>query len=182
MLAATVFVACRAPRWLAIPLGLLLAVKQYSFLLLPLVFFLMPEPSPRSFVRLVLAASAIAIVITLPWALWNPKAFYDAVILFQMKQPFRPDALSFMAATAEGGMPKIPMLLCFAMVLPALGIVLVRSPRTPSGFAAGGALVYLFFFAFAKQAFCNYYSMVVGTLCVAAAAATDRTRPREPAR
>ena len=35
--------------------------------------------------------------------------------------------------------------------------------------SAASALLFLFFVAFAKQAFCNYYFMVLGCLCCALA-------------
>ena len=41
---------------------------------------------------------------------------------------------------------------------------------TPAGFAACGSLVFFAFFAFAKQAFCNYYFMILGFICCAVAA------------
>jgi hypothetical protein len=53
----------------------------------------------------------------------------------------------------------------------AIALALWRAPRTPAGFAAASALVFLVFFAFNKQAFTNYYSLVIGALCTAAAAA-----------
>jgi len=49
-------------------------------------------------------------------------------------------------------------------------LVLRRAPRTPAGFAAGASLVFLAFFAFNKQAFCNYYFFVIGGICCALAA------------
>ncbi len=37
--------------------------------------------------------------------------------------------------------------------------------RTPAGFAISLAFCLLIFFAFNKQAFCNYYYLVIGVLC-----------------
>ena len=42
------------------------------------------------------------------------------------------------------------------------------------GPAAGGAIVFLAFFSFAKQAFCNYYFMILGVICCAVAAIRPR--------
>jgi hypothetical protein len=46
-----------------------------------------------------------------------------------------------------------------------------RCPRTPAGFALAVGFVYLVFFAFNKQAFCNYYFFPLAALCAAIAAA-----------
>lgn len=171
--AATVFVACRAPRLIAVPLGLLLGIKQYAIFAVPFVFMLQDRPSVRQRVRLVVEALLIAAIIVVPWVLWNARAFFDSVVAFQGKQPFRPDALSYLAwsASHHAGLPMFPLSMSFFVLVPSALIALVRIPRTPSGFATAFALVLAIFFAFAKQAFCNYYMMVIGTLCCAAASA-----------
>jgi hypothetical protein len=46
-----------------------------------------------------------------------------------------------------------------------------RCPRTPAGFALGLGLILLAFFALNKQAFCNYYHLVIAAFCCAAGAA-----------
>jgi len=46
-----------------------------------------------------------------------------------------------------------------------------RLASSPAGFAAAVTAVHLFFFAFNKQAFCNYYYFVIATACWAIAAA-----------
>jgi hypothetical protein len=53
----------------------------------------------------------------------------------------------------------------------AMIVMGLKAPRTAAGFAAGGALILLAFFAFNKQAFCNYYFVVVGALWCAVGAA-----------
>jgi hypothetical protein len=170
LLSFCTFAACRAPRLLPLALGLLLAVKQYTVFVLPLAFLLQRQRSARAYVTLSFKAGLIALVVTLPWVVWNAHAFFDSVIAFQAKQPFRPDALSYLAWAAEKG-KKLPPSMSFLMLVPAMALVLMRAPRTPSGFAGAAALVYLSFFAFAKQAFCNYYIMIVGVLCCAGAVA-----------
>jgi hypothetical protein len=49
-------------------------------------------------------------------------------------------------------------------------LALARCPRTPAGWALAVAFVYLVFFAFNKQAFCNYYFFPLAALCAAIAA------------
>jgi hypothetical protein len=55
----------------------------------------------------------------------------------------------------------------------AIALSLLLAPRTAAGFAGAVALTYLGFFAFNKQAFCNYYYFVLGALCSAVAALND---------
>jgi hypothetical protein len=171
LLSATVFVACRARALLPWMLGLLLSIKQYTIFVVPFAFLLQERPSLRAYLSLVGKAFAIAAVLTLPWALWNLRAFFDSVVAFQYKQPFRADSLSYLAWSAVAGTPSLPLSTGFLMLVPIGTLALVRAARTPSGFAGSCALVFIAFFAFAKQAFCNYYMLVIGALCCAAASA-----------
>jgi hypothetical protein len=88
----------------------------------------------------------------------------------QFYQPHRPDALSFAATWAVDHGTELPQYIPFLAAIVAIAVSLWRAPRTVSGFAGSVALVYLLFFAFAKQAFCNYYYYVIGLLCCAIAA------------
>jgi hypothetical protein len=171
LLAATVWCACRAPRLLPFALGLLFAIKHYMVLATPLVVLLHPGPRPwRDTVRTLWKAAALAAVVTLPFAVLDPKAFFHDLVGFQLRQPFRTDALSYLAWWASLKGQQLPTWLGFAALLPALGLSLWRAPRTPAGFAAAVALTFLLFFAFSKQAFCNYYFFIIGALCCAIAA------------
>jgi len=171
LFALTVFCACRTPRALPYALGLLLAVKQYFVLALPLSLLLLPTPwRLRDVGRLWGRAAAVALVVTLPLFLWNVPAFARCVLWAQLQQPFRHDALSYLAWWSRDGSPPLnPALSLVAWAL-SCGLALWRAPRTPTGFAASVALSFGAFFAFNKQAFCNYYFFVVGALFLAVAA------------
>jgi hypothetical protein len=174
MFAGVVFCACRFERALPYMLGLLFAVKQYFVLIAPLVVLIMPGPfSWRETVKLLARAAVVAAIITVPFFLWDPGAFWRSVVEFQGKQPFRVEALSYVAATAVGGQPTWPLWLSFPVILPGLAFALWRAPKTPAGFAAGSALVFTLFFVFAKQAFCNYYFLIIGMLCAGLAATSE---------
>ena len=156
-------------------LGLLLATKQYTVFMVPLAWLLVDEPRTwRKFATLVAKAGAVALAITLPFFLWDPRAFYRAVVAFQFLQPFRLDALSYLVwihhhypqLTIERWAP-------FVSVVPATAFALWRCPRTPAGFAAAVTVVYLTFFAFNKQAFANYYYFVIAAACWSAATGWD---------
>lgn len=171
LLAAVVFCACRRPRALPYVFGLFIAVKQYLVLAVPLSLLLLPRPwSVRATWDFLWRAGAVALAVSLPLIVINVPAFFHSAVELQFHQPFRPDALSYLVKMAQEGEPPPTGSgsLLAAFLLGALA--LWRAPRTPSGFAAAVALVFIGFFAFNKQAFCNYYFFVVGALCVAIAA------------
>jgi hypothetical protein len=146
-------------------LAAFLAAKQHSVLLLPLLW---RKGRVIGAAGLALAVAG-AVALTLPFALWHPADFFEDVVLFQLQQPFRMDALSVPAALAWVTGLKVP-----GAVAPvvALGAALWARPRLPVGalgLALGGAFVYLCFFLAAKQAFVNYYYLVGVMLLLAAA-------------
>src|SRR6185436_14418094 len=143
---------------------------------------LVDEPRTwRRFAALVATAGGVALAITLPFFLWDPRAFYRAVVAFQFLQPFRLDALSFLV-WIHHSYPQfaIERWAPFVSVLPAIAFALWRCPRTPAGFAAAVTLVYLTFFAFNKQAFANYYFFVIATACWSAASSAYLGRGFSP--
>jgi len=93
----TIFLACRAPRWLWVGVGLLFAIKQYAIGLSPLLFLLWTDTPWVKVLRELARAAGLAVVLTLPVFIWNPSAFIKDVILFQIRQPFRIDSLSYLA-------------------------------------------------------------------------------------
>lgn len=178
LLAGTAFCSFRAPRLLPYALGLFLASKQYLFIAAPILFLLLPRPFTWKAFGLFLAkAAATALVVTAPIALQDPKGFWHSIVVFQTLQPLRLDAMSYLAGWARAGNRQLGVWIAFAALVPTLLLVLLRAPRTPSGFAAGLATLALVFFAFNKQAFCNYYFFVIGALCVAIATAGQREAP-----
>jgi len=172
LLALVVFCACRFRAGLGVALGLFLASKQYLLLAVPLIPLLRPLGHDRETLRrwsltVALPAVAVVAVLALPFAVWNLPAFLHDVVTLQVQQPFRDDALTFLAAFAYLTGVRLPSSLAFLAAILAMVVAWRRCPRTPSGFALAVAFVFFAFFAFNKQAFCNYYSFVVGALCVA---------------
>jgi hypothetical protein len=176
LLAATVFVACRRPKGLPVPLGLLFAVKQYLVLGLFLVP-LLPAGLRRKHRPLAWKAVAVAAFVTLPLALWDLPAFVRSAVLLQFRQPFREDSLSYLAGLFHETGWRGPAWIAFAITIPTIVFCLRRCPRTPAGFAAALGLACFAFFAFNKQAFCNYYHLVIGALCCAAGASAPVDSP-----
>lgn len=184
--AATLFAATRfrGATWLAV--GLWIATKQYMILVLPFLRMLASAMgSRRAWRQTILAAGLLAAGVTIPFAAAEPRGFFRSVVEWQFVQPFRYDALSFPAMlgqalpsadTAVLGHAALPL----AAALFAAVLAWWKAPRTPGGLMAAAALVYALFFAFSKQAFCNYYLFVVGLCCCAAAGLNASGTGAEP--
>jgi len=176
LLAATIFCAYRRSRLLPVALGLFLVSKQYMALALPLTFLLLPQPwTWRQWWSVLWKAALVAAAVTLPLALWDWHAFWKSTVTVQETSPFRWDALSYLVWYGfRGHLVTEPWTARFWSTLAAavaIALSIRKAPRTPAGFAAAVSLVFLAFFAFNKQAFCNYYFFVIGALCCALAAA-----------
>jgi hypothetical protein len=178
LLALTVLLACRAPRWMPFALGLFLASKQYlpaAAALVPLLISVhgRPQKVRTTFVVLLKALIAAAIV-TLPLALWNPRAFWESAIVLHTRFPFRPDALTLLSWWSKSDPTwSGPAWPGFAALAIGVGASLWRAPRGAFGFAAAVAMSFLLFFALGKHAFANYYYFVVGAMCCAIAVTAE---------
>jgi hypothetical protein len=158
---------------LAISAGMFLATKQYLILAVPLLALLPVPGGWKSRLKFTAGALCVAAAVTAPLALWDVPAFLRSVVTLQFHQPFRPDALSFLVPIAASSGQAPPTWIAFAASLAAVAFCLWRAPRTPTGFALSLAVVFFAFFAFNKQAFCNYYHFVIAALCCALAAQED---------
>lgn len=177
-LSGTVFTACRAPRALPYVLGLFLVSKQYLVMLAPAVVFLLQRPLLSRANAVFIAKAAITgLVVTLPLALWDVAAFMRSVVFLQTYQPFRPDSLSYLAIWAQRGRGVPSTAIAFILPIVTYIPAFWRGGRGVNGFATTSAVVMFLFFAFNKQAFCNYYFFVVGALCLAAAVSAGEPTP-----
>ena len=132
LLSATVFAACRREACVPYLFGLFVVVKQYLVFVVPLAWLIVRRPLPdrKDLGRWALKALAIGAAVSLPLALWNISAFTRDVVTLQIHQPFRLDALSYMAnAVREGGSPW-PASFAFIAAVLAVGLSLLRAPRT----------------------------------------------------
>src|SRR5262245_18079438 len=169
---ALMFTAIRWRRAMPYALGLFLATKQYSVFALPLVPLLVASDKQESAVRVIGLALAVAAAVTLPFFIWDPHAFWRAVVEFQFVQPLRTESLSHLV-WGHKYFPWVPwqQALPFVLLIGTIMVALWRSRPTPAYFAGAFGIAQLVFFAFSKQAFANYYFFVIATLCWAAAAA-----------
>jgi uncharacterized membrane protein len=165
-------------------LGAFIAIKQYTFVVVPLYLLLVPRPwGWRSVSRVLVRATAVFAAFTIPFLLWNPEAFIRSVYLLQLRQPLRSDALTF---TAQFIAPYVDLssFALSALPLGAAAIALVLSlkyaPTGLQGFALGSAFTFAMLFVFAKQASVPNYYVVVIAFCFAAAAMFT-VRPDDPA-
>jgi hypothetical protein len=178
LIALTVFVMLRADRgahWrraAAVAAGLTSASKQYLVIALPIVWkWLGARGEDRR--RLMAIAIVAAAALPLIFFLWRPLPFLEDVVLLQLREPFRADALSYLVWMAQAGWGEPSFAWTVTAMVSALAIVLLRGDRSTAGFAASLAFVLVATFAFGRKAFCNYYFMVIGTLCCAIAAAAE---------
>ncbi len=174
MFALLIWCALHRPKLAPYVFGATLATKQYFVLLLPFAPFLLEGSEsktvqPAVLLRFLVKAAGTGLLCTLPLALWDFKGFWYSVVVFQGIQPFRPDSLSIMSWTASNGVPRLPMWFSFAAAAGVSALAWWRGLRNLNGFAMASSASMLFFFAVAKQAFCNYYFLVAGMLCVTAA-------------
>lgn len=178
VLAAVVFCAARFRKGLPWAMGLLVGVKQYMVFALPLSLLLFERPYRwREIGRFWAKAVGVAAIITIPFVITQPAGFIRSVMVIQFLQPFRREALSFLAWLAEQGGPQLPSAVALVAALAGCALALWRAPRTIAGFAMSMTFVYLLFFSFNKQAFCNYYFFVIGAACIAASAGNDGAAP-----
>lgn len=166
LMALVVLTAKKWPKATPYLFGLLLGTKQYLVFIAPLGLLLIERPWTRRQVLTWVGQAVLAgTIVTLPWLLWSPKAFIGALTV--SGHPFRPDALSFLAATAVDGQPVYPVWIQLVLLVPAYVLIWFRAPKGPAGFALSSALVICVFFAFSKHAFCNHHFMTLGFAAIA---------------
>ena len=100
------------------------------------------------------------------------------MLSLQFQLPFRMDSLSYLVWLTYNTGVQPPAAVGFLMMVPAVALMAWRGARTPAGFAAAVALIFLSFFAFNKQAFINYYFFVIGAMCCAVAASGAFSSPK----
>jgi hypothetical protein len=167
---ATILLARRVPLVSAIAFGLMIASKQYLPVAILLIPLLHGFESRKQMIRFGIIAIAIAAVVSLP-ALWNIRAFWRSAVTLQIQQPFREDALSFLRF-----IPNHPTWLAFVALAMAIGIGFIPRRRGAAAFAGAFALAFLAFFALNKQAFANYYFLVISAAwCAVAGSAQENS-------
>jgi hypothetical protein len=164
LLCATVYTAVKRPRWLPLALGLFLATKQYNFLALPFVGFLLRPFSWKGYWKLLAQSLGVALATVLPFAIWNFSGeWHDLIRNLFAGAPVRVDALSF--AIRFPVYAKIGKLLLLAFAVWA-----VRRWNQHTGmFAAAYGMALMLFFSSSQLAYLNYYFLITFALWLTAA-------------
>ena len=170
LLAATIFCRCRFPRAAPWATGVLLAGKQYM---------IFTAPALLKKWRDVPKAAIAGVLVTAPLALWNLTEFFRSTVIVQFAQPFRLDALSYMAQLGRYGI-RIPGWVPFLLTAAAIVFVVRKAPATTTAICSAVAFVLIVFFVFNKNAFCNYYYLIIGALACAIATADVKTPVTTP--
>ena len=155
------------PGVIVMAMGLFLSAKQNSILALPWLM-------ERKWNKTILAGGALAALACLPFVIWNLHDFWADVVLFQLRQPFRPDALGLPSLIAMITGWQCPTWISLAVWAAATSWILHRGKVRNGGdtvraWTISAVTSYFILFILAKQAFCNYYYFV-GLLLIAAAA------------
>jgi uncharacterized membrane protein len=181
-LAATLYCAARGhTRLVPVFLGLFLASKQHMVLAIPAAALLVGTPFHwRRYARMLGIALATAACVTLPFFLWNPPAFFQAVVIRHLHKDFRLDCLSWSAWMVAHGGAVVTNAVALPASLLVMALALWKLPCTSAAFAAALGVQFLVFFLFNNSA-CNYYYMVLAMFGAAVAFATPASlRPAPP--
>jgi hypothetical protein len=159
----------------ATALGMLLTVKQTGILALP-GLWVVERPRPRG----IAVIGLLALVVTLPFLVWDPEALWRSLVVFHLHSPFRTDTLSVSALVATATGHELSPLWGFAAAV-VIGVVAFRGgAMSLSQGALGAAALLLAFFLLNKAAHLNYYWWVAYFLALAtmgaAAEAGDSSR------
>ncbi len=177
LLAGTVFSALRGYRATPILFGLLLASKQHMLLFAPAGLLLLPQPWQfKQILNFFGKAAITGLVVTLPFILWDPHAFYNSVVAVHLALPPRWDSLSVTSLFHEMQWLAPPEITTLVLVALVYVIAWLRAPRTPAGFALTVTAAAFAFFVFGKG-FLNYYFFVYGAACCTLAAMGEIPSP-----
>ena len=142
-----------------------LACKQHVVLLLPL-FAVWPSFGWRRAVQ----AAGLAFAAVLPWLLWSPHQFWHDAVKANLDLGVIPRALCVPSLLLRHDV-AVGFWFTLLVLAVAYAAVLVRVPRSTSGLALGSAVVLLGLDLANKQSFFNHYTLPLGLLVVALAAA-----------
>jgi hypothetical protein len=156
------------PAVAGLALGLWLSSKQYVVVALPLLFKLI-----RRRLTIWLTAALTGIALLLPFALWDYRALLHDVLLFFLKSQGRGDALSVYAGLLRHGI-ELPWAVVTPLWLAGIAFFTWRMRRGLAGLLFSTASLWLYFFLLGKQAFTNYFHLVIFAFLLAAATAPMR--------
>lgn len=158
LLALTVLAMQGSRTWVALPLGLLFASKQYAVSYAPALVTVARAHGWRT----VWLAAGVGAVVLVPFVVWDPQAFVRSAVEFQLVQPFRDDAVSLLPGLSRllGGLPGWALQVSPVLGLVVSALVAWRTRPGATAFALGVGLSLLVTVLTSKVGFMNYYSFI----------------------
>lgn len=147
--------------------ALLLITKQYLVAVLPFLYIV----ARRLGAGPVSVAVGVASALMAGFFIWNPGGFWNDVVAFQFKQPFRADSISLTTALWQGDASPpgwVTGLLPLVAGLTVSGLISLRSRSGATALMLSVGLGLLVTVLLSKQAFPNYYALVQVALVAAA--------------
>lgn len=170
----------------AVLIGLLLATKQYIFIIIPLLLKL----KGWGLRHFAIAAVTSSLVI-LPFYIWSPADFINDLLKYYVQYQPRYDAatvislmhndLTTIEAWLQNAIDNI-YLAYFIVLLPAslaFIIIFAGQQNTLNGFFAAMATLLMAFFLFSKMSFANYDYLIGSVLLLAMAAGEPSLNPKK---
>ncbi len=154
--------------------GVVFSAKQTMFWIAPLAGFVF-----RWRLKEWILACAVALGMELPFILWDFKALKYANFDFLKDLPPRPDALTLTNWYQRKFGEPITGAIAFYLAGGAVAITSLRVRDSAARFGVALVTTYLFFFAFNKWAFANYYFLVGGLAALAGALAFHDRAPEQ---
>lgn len=173
-----------------VALGFAFAVKTYAIVGVGLIgLWVLRAEGLAGARRFVIASAATAAAFILPFVVMDASAFWNSMFGLWADQAPRADAITLVALRAEieglqgqGHEVLRPLygpfnVLTLALVAASAAWTYLRAGRSLArlGWALGA--VHVWFFLFARQAFCNYYYYALGFLVIALACWPARPAP-----
>jgi hypothetical protein len=159
-------------RWAVVAFALALATKQHMVLLVPLAMW-WPAFGPRR----TAVAAGLAGVLVAPWVVADPVAFFHDAVYANLALEVQTRSLGLPSLLVRHGVTTSFVFTLGALLAAYAVVYRRRLVRDGSGFALAGALVFATLDLTNKQAFFNHYTLPLGLIVLALAAA----RPADPA-
>lgn len=165
-----------------VALGFAFAVKTYAIVAVGLIaLWVLKAEGFKGARRFIIGAAASVGAFVLPFVVMDATAFWNSMFGLWADQAPRADALTLVALRGEleglGGQGNEPLralygpfnLLTIALAAASAAWVFLRAGKSLARLGWGLATVHVWFFLFARQAFCNYYyyALVFVVLAVA---------------
>jgi hypothetical protein len=151
--------------------GVVFSAKQTMFWVAPLAAFIF-----RWRLRDFVLAGAVAVAAILPFLIWDFKALKYANFDFLSGLPARDDALTVTNWAQRKFEITVPGSFPFLLSAVTVGLASWRMRGSAAKFGVALVTTYLFFFAFNKWAFANYYFLTSALAALAAAASCHDPR------